>query len=672
MIKKIITLIAVIFMASCGASKSISNSATNDSSNEPDPTNSQQSIVEVGNPTSTISGTVTKGRLINAEVVIHLLNNDATLGDIQAITKTDVNGEFKITGNFLTPLAIAVTGGTYTDEATGILVVNNFSDPLLVYVPQNGSITGLSITPLTTIAALRTRFLAQSLQTSDLATNINQAKIETANLFNLQGIDITYSYVTDLLKAKQIDIDKDQDRYALTIAALSQILADNGLPAETLMSLIFDFGHDFADGEISDSFFLDNFDQSLENFLNSSALANWHTQILLPTQRIIGDGFGKSVAISQNTMVIGAPHDNTLGINAGAVYIITCEILSGLCPTSAMQKIFASNTTAGDRFGAAVAIEDETIIIGAPSKDGASVDSGAVYIFEKNADGSWSDHESAELISSDSEPGQSFGYALALKNGIALIGAPHFYDGENAPGQAYLFVKNEAGEWPATEDLTFEIPEETNKNLFGAAVTLSNNLAVIGAPLAGNIANRCGYAYIFTRDGFNRWLSEASYKLEATDSNHGDYFGQALALHNDTIIVGAPQDDEIASNAGAAYIYKMNPDETWPAFENNKLIFIDSEENDHFGYAVSLSAQTGFITAPNHQSDTMSSGIVHTITKSPAENWTITDANFSPLDNIWGLKFGIAIASNEEILLVGAPIYEASDFLSLGYLFNLP
>ena len=139
-----------------------------------------------------------------------------------------------------------------------------------------------------------------------------------------------------------------------------------------------------------------------------------------------------------------------------------------------------------------MSISADTAIVGAFSEDEKATDSGSAYIFERSG-GSWS--ETAKLTASDGEDGDSFGFSVSISDDIAIVGA-YFEDeeGTNA-GSAYIFERD-GGSWSEVTKLT--APDGTNLDLFGASVSISGDTSIVGALLDDAPTTNSGSAYAYS------------------------------------------------------------------------------------------------------------------------------------------------------------------------------
>jgi len=119
---------------------------------------------------------------------------------------------------------------------------------------------------------------------------------------------------------------------------------------------------------------------------------------------------------------------------------------------SAEQKITASDGAAGDYFGSSVAVSGDTALVGAYYDDDNGDRSGSAYLYQRQADGCWI--ETAKLTASDGAQGDWFGYSVAISGDTALVGTWFDDDNGSASGSAYLYQRQADGSWSETAKLT--------------------------------------------------------------------------------------------------------------------------------------------------------------------------------------------------------------------------
>ncbi len=329
-----------------------------------------------------------------------------------------------------------------------------------------------------------------------------------------------------------------------------------------------------------------------------------------------GDQFGIAVAVSGDTVVVGAgsedsnatgvngnPVDNSAA-NSGAAYLFT---RSGTTWTQ-QAYLKSANSEAGDRFGGSVAVWGDTVVVGAAREssnatgiDGNHADNsasaaGAAYVFTRSGT-EWT--QQAYLKASNTGAGDSFGTAVAVSGDTVIVGAST--EGSNATGvngnqannstyaagAAYVFIRSGTA-W--TQQAYLKASNTRTQSLFGSSAAVSGDTVIVGAygensnatgingNQSDNSANAAGAAYVFTRTG-TIWSQQAY--LKASNAYGIDYFGASVAVSGDTVVIGAEGEDsnatgvngnsidDSAGDSGAAYIFTgigpvvLTPREQW-------------------------------------------------------------------------------------------------------------
>jgi hypothetical protein len=418
------------------------------------------------------------------------------------------------------------------------------------------------------------------------------------------------------------------------------------------------------------------------------------------------DLFGLSVALSGDTLVVGAPYEasSATGVDgdqtdnsaqvSGAVYVFTRT--AGSWAQQAYLK--ASNTGAGDLFGYSVALAGDTLAVGAPFEgsnatgvngdqtDNSAQHAGAVYVFTRIG-GVWT--QQAYLKASNTEAGDEFGVAVALANETLAVGAwfedsgatgvnGNQADNSLAQGGAVYVFTRAAGVWTQQAYLK----ASNHGGLFGRSLALAGDTLAVGAPFewgaatgvngndANNTAANAGAVYVFTRAA-GVWSQEAYVKASNTDP--GDKFGEGLSLDGDTLVVGArfeasaatgvngDQTDNSAPNSGAAYVFTRSAG-VWA--QQAYLKASNAGANHNFGGRVAVlgdllavsswtesSDGTG-INGEQGNSDALNSGAVYLFTRSGGM-WT-QKAYLKASNSNADYEFGVSLALTGDSLAVGA------------------
>ena len=295
------------------------------------------------------------------------------------------------------------------------------------------------------------------------------------------------------------------------------------------------------------------------------------------------------------------------------------------------SKLKASGVEEADRFGSSISLDGDRALVGAWAD---SSNAGVVYVFEFDAN-AWV--QTAKFSASDTDPGDAFGISVSLDGDRALIGAYGDDDEGGGAGAAYVF-EFDGTNWNETRKLTAS--DAATNHWFGSDVILESNRALVGAPL--QIGNT-GAVYVFDFDGAE-WNESA--KLTASDAAPDSYFGGALSLSGDRLLVGAYGDDGFS---GAAYVFDLSGVD-WN--ETQKLTASDSNGFDLFGSALSLDGHRAVIGANGDDAAGSSSGAAY-VFDFDGIGWN-ESTKLSPLDAGPNTYFGQSVSLDGDRVLVGA------------------
>lgn len=303
-------------------------------------------------------------------------------------------------------------------------------------------------------------------------------------------------------------------------------------------------GEDANDAVNSGSAYIFAFDQNGSN-------AWGETRKLTASDGAHSDAFGGSVAIHGSTVVVGAETDDDAGDFSGSAYVFEQDE-GGFDEWGEVKKLVASDAKAGDRFGAAVAIDGDTIVVGG---SGAGTDS--VYIFERDQGGPGNWGEVISLAASDGALGGRFGVSVAISQDTVVVGAREDDDGGFASGSAYVFARDQGGPNNWGEVTKLIASDADIEDFFGDAVSISGNTIIVGARRSDDDVTgaNSGSAYVFHRNqgGSDNWGEVI--KLVADDAAFGDEFGAFVSIHDNTILIGANKDSNIGAESGSAYVF---------------------------------------------------------------------------------------------------------------------
>ena len=266
-------------------------------------------------------------------------------------------------------------------------------------------------------------------------------------------------------------------------------------------------------------------------------------QVITPPDARAGDGFGQSIALTDQFLVIGAPRSDAPLEDSGSAYVFVRDRHSWLFHS----RLTANDGAAGDLFGISVAIDGETVLVGADLNDQQAENAGAVYVYAFDG-GQWD--QQAKLMAEDGGHTDLFGVRVALSGDTALISARRDdIEGVGADaGSAYIFERKE-GQWIQSQKLV--APDPAADDRFARGVALNKETALISAIHHDANGNNAGAVYVYkNQDGKWRYAS----KIMAGDSAPEDRFGWNVALDDRFAIIAAPHRDDNGNASGVAYI----------------------------------------------------------------------------------------------------------------------
>ena len=310
--------------------------------------------------------------------------------------------------------------------------------------------------------------------------------------------------------------------------------------------------------------------------------------------------------------------------------IFLWTLLGGLAAFDAGAATTESNTLAVDEPATVVALDGDTLVVGAPT---AVVDNvqqvGRAFVYLREGS-NWT--QQAELLPNpdDRAAFDEFGSSVTIAGDSIIVGARRQNSDQ---GAAYVFVRAGAT-WSQQAKLTAS-DGAANHN-FGMAVAISGDTAVIGA--TGATAG-----YVFKRGGVT-WTQQP--KLTASDGAAGDGFGCAVALSGDSALLGAPGK---TSNAGAAYVFKSAGGD-WSSPAQTRLT-ASAGANAYLGYAVDLSGRVALLGAPGQAGNAGATYVFYSNGTTWSQQATLTGG--APGDRL-GQTVNLG-GEQADIALLGAP-----------------
>lgn len=345
------------------------------------------------------------------------------------------------------------------------------------------------------------------------------------------------------------------------------------------------------------------------------------------------DWFGRSIAIYEDFIVIGAENDDELGEDSGAVYLFnatTGEFIEKILPVDALPF---------NRFGYSVDLNEHYIIIGSPSDDNIAFDAGSVYLYDKDSFEFVTKFQASDTVASD-----NFGVSVTVYENTLAVGAFGADPNGSGSGAVYLFDLQ-------TMSQTYKlVPSGIDGGDFaGDVLSISDGIVAIGVPLNDEIGSNAGAVYLFDTN-----TGAELHKLIASDGSADDRFGTSVAIESSTVIVSARKYDFDSfpyqePNAGTAYIF-----DTTTGQQLARLVPGDIEDsaNDFFGESVAIKGGVIVVGALSDNEHNSAAGAVHAFT---IQGLDFADNAYFPSDVEFPDQFGHSVSIDGERMVVGAP-----------------
>ena len=356
------------------------------------------------------------------------------------------------------------------------------------------------------------------------------------------------------------------------------------------------------------------------------------------------DRFGSSIAVEGDTVVVGA-----MGDYAGSAYVFT-KPGAGWTSTSTAVKLTASDGEASDHFGSSIAVDGDTVVVGATGDDDNGSDSGAAYLFVKPGAGWATDTETAKLTADDGATNDAFGYSVAVEGDTVVVSAYGDDDGGPGSGSAYVFVKPSGSNWvTTTETAKLTASDGDTNDRFGSSVAVDGDTVVVGAKYDDDKGSNSGSAYLFTKPPTGWTSTSTAAKLTASDGDADDEFGYSVAVDGDTVVVGAWVDDDNGPYSGSVYVFNTPAGGGWVTA---KLLASDGATGDWFGGSVSLDGDRLAVGASGDDDNGSRSGSVY-VYEGQSGAWSLID-KLTASDGATDDEFGISVAVDGDTVVVGA------------------
>ncbi len=283
---------------------------------------------------------------------------------------------------------------------------------------------------------------------------------------------------------------------------------------------------------------------------------------------------------------------------AGRILSLLLMMMAGLVLAPAAQaqlsesQIAPADVMDDDFFGESIAIDGNRLVVGVRTADIGNLENpGAAYVFER-IDGQW--QEVQKLTASSRSQQDFFGESVALEGDWLFIGAMGNDDEEQDGGAVYVFKRND-GQWEQEQILYPDDRQDFHG--FGWEIALQGDRVLVGAPLDEEVATQAGAVYMFERDErSDEWEQTQKILPQNIFPDVASFFGTTMGLDGEHLIVGSPTDREVDRLAGAAYLFRLNRGR-WE--QTDKLLPPpvappDSLEEDTFAREVALDGDWAF------------------------------------------------------------------------------
>lgn len=380
---------------------------------------------------------------------------------------------------------------------------------------------------------------------------------------------------------------------------------------------------------------------------SSTALSPSHAQKL--DGELLADFFGADVDIDGDRAIVGARAATGVLTGTGEAYVYT-QADNGTWGSKV--SLAAPDGQLSDLFGSDVAIDGKVAVAGAPADSEGGLVSGSASVFVRNAGGAWSHR--VKLTASDAGTLDEFGRSVDVSGKRVVVGAPG-----NDEGAVYVYVRS-GGTWVEEQKITRAGGVDGDD--FGTDVAIDGNRLVVGAPGVGLDA---GAAYVYRRTG-STWNLEGT--LTASNADTGDGLGDALAIDGTTVAAGVRG----AGSGGRAYVFARSGG-AWS--QQAELDNTEAELLDAFGASIDVDGDSVVVGAPGDDNGlAVNQGEAVLFTRT-GTSWAQEGAVLRGSGALLGGLVGTDVALDAGTIIAGSPtesltagsIYIFADGVSLDY-----
>ena len=298
------------------------------------------------------------------------------------------------------------------------------------------------------------------------------------------------------------------------------------------------------------------------------------------------DALGYGLAVDGTRMLVGARGSDSVALNGGVIYTYS-RGASGWVQAS---KVIFPQAMAGDQIATALAMYGTVAVAGAPNR-GAS---GAAFALRFDG-GAW--FPTVELTDVATSVNAEFGSAVAASATRIAVASPNSTEGiANGVGRVRIFDLN-GTQWVIGQ--LIRAPYMDPGDQFGFAIALDGEWLAVAAPGDDQGAINAGAVYVYraVRGSF-----VLMHKVFAPTPTLEDSFGYSVALKNGMLVVGAPRRDDAGEDSGAAYVFNVPTNGAQPSLLRT-LVPPSGSLDAEFGFAVSTDGVSVVVGAPGFEVD---------------------------------------------------------------------
>lgn len=387
---------------------------------------------------------------------------------------------------------------------------------------------------------------------------------------------------------------------------------------------------------------------------------------LNPSTTNADQDFGYAVDLDGTVAVVGAFRDESISpLEAGAAFVYRFNGTTW----EEEARLESSSIESFDWFGWDVAVSGDVILVTSRNGDELASSAGDVTVFRYNGS-NWV--EETILIPSDGDENADFGFGIDIDGDIAAAGGPDKTGLEVREGIVYVYRYNGVA-W--VEDGMLTASDAGGNSFFGSAISIDGDRILVGAFNAADANGALvGKMYVYEHDGA-QWNETAI--LQADNANNLANLGVSVSLEGDWAVGGAPLDNELNNGAGAAHVFHF--DGTNWRLHQKLTATTDGEGFFLFGTGVSVSENRILVGADNWApAGEGSTGKGYLFEYDAVDDrWTEIES-FAPDNAGTGDQFGQSVALQGEVMLVGAPEFDAPgsdgivDDRGAAYIYGVP